>query len=81
VFFCDPSGSLIPDCFVDEIRPATFPKRSSIPVEYTRGQQFTGVVNMRFLDFDAMLEFGMKFPEMEVNGLNMDRDYTNPNLR
>jgi hypothetical protein len=69
VFCCDPSGSLIPDCFVDEIRGAT------------HGQQFTGIMTTRFFDFEAMLEFGMKFPEMDINGLNMDRDYTNPSVR
>jgi hypothetical protein len=72
---------LIPDTFVDEIRPAVFRKGTAIPVEYTQGQQFTGIMTMRFFDFEAMLEFGMKFPEMDINGLNMDRDYTNPSLR
>lgn len=75
----DPIGECFPDILQDLIRPAKNPHPHDL--RYSRGQVMTNVACLRFFDFDSMLEAGSKMPEMECYAVNMDRDYTDPNVR
>jgi hypothetical protein len=78
VICCDPSGDLIPEALVDLARPAKDPDPED--ARYSVGQQFTCVTTVRFLNFQSMLDVGGQFPEMEVSGVNIDRNYLDPNV-
>ena len=75
VFCCDPPGSLLPDEFDSILRPP----RGVDNVEYIHEtMQYTSSGPVRFIDFEALADVGMSLGEMDVYGLNIDRDSFEP---
>ena len=73
VVCCDPSGDSLPDFVRGNLRGA---KSKS----YGNGQ-FVAVANARFMNFDVLLKEGRKLKgqNADICGVNMDRQWDDPN--